>query len=172
MLKRLIVGAIEGLVLGSLAAVVAIKLLGMTSFAGVIAYLMAVVVGLLTGLVAGKPIWAREAKIEAGLKAFVGAVLAAGALWVLRRWANVEVDLSAFGAGRGVIGELPAVSLPLIATALSLLFELDNTGEAKAQAREKAATKARVAAAPGGEAHDELEDEPHIEAPAHRARKG
>ena len=172
MLKRLTVGLIEGLVLGALMALVTIKVLGLASFAGVIAYLIAVVVGALTGLVAGKPIWAREAKIEAGLKAFVGALLSAVLLWMLRRFAQVDVDLGAFGAGAGKIGELPAVSLPLIATALSLLFELDNTGQGKGQTAGAALPKARVEQAEMAERLDVLDDETEADAPARRAHKG
>jgi ABC-type xylose transport system permease subunit len=171
MLKRLTIGLIEGLVLGAVMALVTIKVLGLTSFAGVIAYLVAVVVGALTGLVAGKPIWAREAKIEAGLKAFVGALLAGGLLWMLRRFAQVDVDLGAFGAGTGKIGELPAVSLPLIATALSLLFEIDNTG-GKAPAAGKALPKARVEQAERAESLDALDDEGEADAPVRRVHKG
>jgi ABC-type xylose transport system permease subunit len=171
MLKRLTVGLIEGLVLGAVMALVAIKVLGLATFAGAFAYFVAVVLGALTGLVAGKPIWAREAKIEAGLKAFVGALLAAGLLWMLRRFAPVDVDLGAFGAGAGKIGELPAVSLPLIATALSLLFELDNTGEGKGQAESKALPKARVEQAKMAEGLEAL-DEAEADAPARRVHKG
>lgn len=172
MLKRLTVGLIEGLVLGAVMALVTIKVLGLASFAGAIAYLVAVVVGALTGLVAGKPIWAPGAKIEAGLKAFVGALLAGGLLWMLRRFAQVDVDLGAFGAGAGKIGELPAVSLPLIATALSLLFELDNTGEGKGQAAGEALPKARVEMAEVTEGLDAVDDETEADAPARRVHKG
>jgi hypothetical protein len=171
MLKRLTIGVFEGLMLGVLAALVSVKLLGLTSFGGLIAYACAVVVGVLVGLVAGKPIWARDAKIEAGLKAVVGGVLGGVALWALRRWGGLHVDLSAFGAGAGRLGDLPAASLPLIATLLSVLFELDNTGDASSGA---GASGSRTRVAPGAAAGalDVVDDEVQAEAPEHRARRG
>jgi ABC-type xylose transport system permease subunit len=172
MLKRLTVGLVEGLVLGALMALLTIKLLGLTSFGGAIAYLIALVMGALTGLVAGKPIWAREAKIEAGLKAVVGAGLSAGLLWMLRRWANVDLDLSAFGAGAGKLGELPAASLPLIAAALSVLFEIDNTGGPKGDSSKNSLPKTRVDEVIGREDTDALEDEVDAGAAQRRAHKG
>jgi len=172
MLKRLTIGLVEGLVLGAVMALVTIKVLGLMSFAGVISYLVAVVTGGLTGLVAGKPIWAREAKIEAGLKAVVGALLAAGLLWMLRRFANVEIDLNAVGAGAGKLSELPAVSLPLIATVLSLMFELDNTGDAKGHAEGKTLAKARIEKVEMRESLDAFDDEADADTRARRVHKG
>jgi hypothetical protein len=87
------------------------------------------VAGAITGLIAGKPIWALDAKVEGGLKALFGALAAAGAMFALRQWATeVEVPMSFLG-GPGPVSELPAVSLPLIAAVLGGLFGLDNTAE-------------------------------------------
>jgi hypothetical protein len=121
-----------------------------------LAYPLAVLLGVLSGLVAGKPIWQRDARIEAALKAVVGAVVGGGVMFALRKWVNPTLDLGALGAGE--LGQLPVVSLPLIATALSLLFELDNTGEPAGGAADKARIeqgKTRVA----DELESELEDE-------------
>jgi hypothetical protein len=133
MFRRLLVGLILGLIVGGLAAAALVGGLHMTAFGegaggSAMAYLAAAFTGVLTGLVAGKPIWASGAKIEAGLKAFFGALLAAGLMFAIRKWLTADVNLSFIGAGSGAIGELPATSLPLLAAVLGGFFELDNTG--------------------------------------------
>jgi hypothetical protein len=153
MLGRLIFGCVLGLLVGVLAAVGLVVGLKMTAFAGgaaiLFAYLAAAAVGAVTGLVAGKPVWAANAKVEAGLKAFFGALLGAGALFALRQWAgSVAIDLGAYGPGGAAsIGSLPAAALPLIAATLGALFGLDNTSEPAADAQKPGARK-RVEAAP------------------------
>jgi hypothetical protein len=135
MLRRLFIGLALGLAVGCLLAVGLVAGLKVSAFEGAggiaLAYAGAALAGVLTGLVAGKPIWAPSAKVEAGLKAFFGALLGAGAMFALRQWASAwTVDLSVLGAGHGAVGALPAASLPLIGAMLGALFELDNTGEA------------------------------------------
>lgn len=133
MIKRLFVGLLLGAVLGAVVAAVLVQGLGIVSFAtsgAVFAYLSAALTGVLTGLIAGKPIWSADGKIEAGLKAFFGGLLALGAMFALRQWVHVNLDLGALRAGEGQLGDLPAASLPLIAAVLAGFFELDNTGEA------------------------------------------
>ncbi len=71
MLGRLLIGIVKGLMVGSLLGFGLVKL-GAAMPIAVVAYLAAAVTGVLIGLVAGKPIWAKDAKIEAGTKAFVG----------------------------------------------------------------------------------------------------
>jgi hypothetical protein len=135
MLRRLLVGSMLGLVAGGALAAALIAGLGMTTFAGAggtaLGYATAALAGILTGLVAGKPIWASGAKTEAGLKAFFGALLAAGAMFALRQWAGGwTLDLHSIGAGGPAsVAELPAAALPLIAAVIGGLFELDNTGD-------------------------------------------
>lgn len=90
------------------------------------AYLLACVGGVLVGLMAGKPIWAKGARIEAGLKAAFGAMLGAALMFGLRRWIGFGVDLSSIGLGAGAIGTSPALSLPIVAMTMALLFEIDN----------------------------------------------
>ncbi len=149
MLKRLIVGLFLGAVIGAIVAAVLVQGLGVMSFAdwslgAAGAYLSAALTGVLTGLVAGKPIWSQDGKIEAGLKAFFGALLALGGMFVLRQWVHVNVDLSSLKASSGPaeIGQLPAVSLPLIAAVLAGFFELDNSADAAKDAKtEASATK-------------------------------
>ena len=131
MLKRLLLGLVIGLIVGGLIAGVAVEGLGMLSFAGTggvaLAYVFAAATGVLVGLVAGKPIWARGGQIEAGLKAFFGALLGAGLMFAIRSWLTVTLDLDFLHAGHGLIGNLPAASLPLIAMLLGGFYELDNT---------------------------------------------
>lgn len=170
MLKRLIVGLLLGGVVGAVIAAVLVQGLGMWSFAvsgAVFAYLAAAVTGVLTGLVAGKPIWAADGKIEAGLKAFFGALLALGAMFALRTWAKLDVDLTAVKAGHGLLGDLPAASLPIVAAVLAGFFELDNTGESKKEEGEATGTASKGAAAgkqvrvaDAEEAEEDEEEEP------------
>jgi hypothetical protein len=143
MIWRLLVGFVIGLVVGGLlaAAIVAgLKFVTFDGAAGVaLAYTAAALAGVLTGLFAGKPIWAVDARLEAGLKAFFGALLAAGGMFALRQWGSAwMVNLNGIGElGRGSVGDLPAASLPLIAGVLGSLFELDNTGDKPADASKK-----------------------------------
>jgi hypothetical protein len=135
MLRRLIFGLVLGLIVGGVLAAGLVKL-GVLAFAGdggaALAYIAACITGALTGVIAGKPIWASEAKIEGGLKAAFGALMGAGAMFVLRQWAGgIAPDLSAIGAGAGPIGDSPALSLPVIAAVLGALFGLDNTDSPK-----------------------------------------
>ncbi|SRR5579883_1180270 len=170
MLRRLLVGIVIGLVVGGLAAAGVVAGLHMTSFLGsggaVLAYVFAAVTGVLTGLVAGKPIWASGARIEAGLKAFFGALIAAGGMFALRQWAGgTTVDVGALGPGQALpIGELPALSLPIIAAVLGGFFELDNTGDKnkdedkKGEAPESAKAKKRVEAGTNGKGKARVEE--------------
>jgi hypothetical protein len=141
MLRRLLIGLVLGLIVGGALAAALVAGLGLPTFASIapglsdgfgsaIAYLAAAITGVLTGLVAGKPIWTSGAKVEAGLKALFGALIGAGLMFALRRWAgSLTVDLPAIGArGQTAVGDLPAVSLPLLAAVLGGFFELDNTG--------------------------------------------
>ncbi len=167
MVRRLIFGLVLGLIVGVVLAAGLVRL-GEASFAdggGVfVAYLAAAAAGALTGMIAGKPIWASGAKVEGGLKALFGGLLGAGAMFALRQWATgFDVNLSALGAGGPApVGELPAASLPLIAAVLGGLFGLDNTdsqGDDGPKARKRVAAgdagpvaKSRVAGADDDEA--------------------
>jgi len=183
MIKRLVVGLLFGLLVGGLLAAAVIKGIGMLAFIGgtgaVLAYVFAAVTGVLVGLVAGKPIWSKGGQIEAGLKAFFGALLASGMMFALRRWVTVDVDLHSLGVGPATAtpaGMLPAVSLPLIAALLGGFYEADNTpepaeGDKDKQAESKAAASAngkKVRVAGKGEEEDEGE---LVGAGAKRAKK-
>jgi hypothetical protein len=134
MVRRLFVGLIVGLLVGCAVAAGVVGGLQIHEFSGafgaVLGYVGAALTGVLTGLVAGKPIWASNAKIEAGLKAFFGAAIAAGLMFALRQWGGAfQPDLSFIGAGHGPVGNLPAAAFPILAAVLGAFFELDNTGD-------------------------------------------
>ncbi len=165
MVKRLIVGLLLGALVGAacafaLSRVVQGAVLGTTGL--VLAYVVSAITGVLTGLICGKPIWASEGKIEAGLKAFFGALLAAGGMFAIRRWVKIDVDLSSLKLGHGLLGDMPVASLPLIAAILGGFFELDNSPEPEGEGKKRIATKARVVA-PG-------DDESEAEEPAQKRR--
>jgi hypothetical protein len=183
MIKRLIVGLFLGAVIGAVIAAVLVqgfdvKTFDASSFGAAGAYLAAAVTGLVTGLVAGKPVWSPDGKIEAGLKGFFGALIALGGMFVLRQWVHVNVDLSALKASDGgaEIGHLPAASLPLIAAVLAAFFELDNTGsgaqaEGKGSASDKSGEKNdKVRVGGGEEAEESVEDEEEEAPPAKKRR--
>jgi len=170
MLKRLLLGLVIGLIVGGLIAGIAVEGLGMLTFAGTggvaLAYIFAAATGVLVGLVAGKPIWARGGQIEAGLKAFFGALLGAGLMFAIRSWLGVTLDLDFIHAGHGLIGNLPAASLPLIAMLLGGFYELDNTPSAdddkKGAKGGSDAKKKNVRVAADEEAKAEEEEEPAV----------
>jgi hypothetical protein len=172
MVKRLVVGLSLGLVTGIVLAVALVQGLGVSFLApplghagnAVLAYLAAAAAGGLVGLVAGKPIWSSEGKIESVLKAVFGTVLALGGMWALRRFGTMPMDLTALKAGVGPIGELPFTSLPIITGVLGAFFELDNTPSAKDDkeadaGKGKAAGKSKVRVAEEAEEAEEEEEE-------------
>jgi len=132
MLRRLLVGLLKGLLIGGVVGVLLVKVLGLVAFGAWLAYPLAILVGVLTGFIAGRPIWARGARIEAYLKAAVGALLASGLIFALRQWVNVPIPTLPFELGGGpgaVLGEVPIVALPLISTVLALFYDLDHSGD-------------------------------------------
>lgn len=191
MLRRLIVGLLIGLFVGGLLAVGIIKGLGTAAFVGgggaVLAYVAAALTGVLTGLVAGKPIWSSGAQIEAGLKAIFGALLAAGGMFAIRQWVHLsvpELNLPVVGEMHGDIGNLPLVALPLLGAILGGFYEADNTPEDNEKDKKKglpepAKKKPAAALPPAGangksrvaepDAADEIDDE--LDAPSKRARR-
>jgi hypothetical protein len=184
MLRRLLLGLVLGLVVGGLVAAGFVQGLHVLTFGdgtggALFAYASAAVTGVLTGLVAGKPIWASGAKIEAGLKAFFGALLAAGLMFALRQWGGaIPIPVTAFTEVGRHAGDLPVTALPLLAAVLGGFFEIDNTDGGESDAAGKggkkrvadgdgAKAKARVAA---DEGQGDDADEPAA-APAKRAKR-
>ncbi len=173
MVKRLLFGLVFGLLVGALLSAAVIKGLGMVAFTGtggtVLAYVFAAVTGVLVGLVAGKPIWAAGGQIEAGLKAVAGAIVAAGGMFAMRRWFNIDVPLHSLGIGpvtATAAGLMPATTLPLIAAVLGAFYEADNTPEAddkagtKSKDKKDAKGKVRVAEAKADDDDEELLEPP------------
>jgi hypothetical protein len=169
MLGRLLVGMVKGLLLGALLGFGLVKL-GWAVPGAVVAYLAAAVAGVVVGLVAGKPIWAKDAKIEAGTKAFVGALLSLGLMAAARHWLTMEIP---FPTGALVpyhhealtLGGFAMTSLAAIAGLLGGFYEADNDASGEEAAPEgaqkgKAGKPQRIAAeAPSGEEEEELESE-------------
>lgn len=179
MLKRLIVGLILGTVIGAVVAAVLVQGLGWVNGfpLPVFAYLSAAATGVISGLIAGKPIWSANGKIEAGLKAFFGVLLGLGGMFALRQWAQVHVDLSMLKAGEGFIGNLPAASLPIIAAVLSGFYELDNSpgddeekdSEGSAASSSRGSSK-KVRVVAEAEADDEDVEEPSAKSAKKKGR--
>lgn len=185
MLGRLLIGIVKGLIVGGLVGFALAKL-GFAAPGAVIAYLAAAVSGVLVGLIAGKPIWAKDAKIEAGMKAFVGALLGAGLMYVARRWLTFPVplplgelggantSLGEAASSAGSFGGLAITSLAMITALLGGFYEADNTPEeasqtgAAASKAEPAAKNKRIAAS----ADDlDLDEEAEAEPEKKRTKK-
>jgi hypothetical protein len=159
--RRLFLALIKGPLIGAALAALLVFGLGIVAFGPLLAYLAAAATGVATGALAGKPFWAKDAKLEAGLKAVVGAFMAVTAMFALRKWLSFDLDLSAFGAGKGPLGDLPAASLPLISFVLAVVFEADNAfdvPETSPVPRQRVGTESTDARRV--EADDELESEP------------
>jgi hypothetical protein len=165
MLGRLLVGIVKGLVLGALLGFGLLKL-GMAVPPALIAYVAAAATGILIGLIAGKPIWAKDAKIEAGMKAGVGALLGVGLMFAARRWLTMPLpqqvsDLAHLpsSAEAPTLGTFAMSSLAAIAAVLGGFYDADNTPEPEKPAgkdQKTPAPKARIAQPP---ADEDLEDE-------------
>jgi hypothetical protein len=157
MVKRLGLGMLIGAIVGALfaaGAIAAFQGAGMWTNA-IFAYVFAAATGGLTGLVAGKPIWAKGAMIEAWLKAFVGALLAAAGMFALGKWGgDAPLAIAQLHITKDALAAQPATSLPIVAAVLGALFGLDNTPEKEGDAKTRVATKTRVAADDAGEASE------------------
>ena len=152
MLGRLLIGIVKGLIVGALLGFGLVKL-GFALPGAVIAYLAAAVTGVVIGLVAGKPIWAKDAKIEAGTKAFVGALLGLGLMAAARHWLMIPLPISLgnLAPEGATLGGFSMTVLAAIAGLLGGFYEADNdpTDEAAAPAsgaQAKPAKNQRIAA--------------------------
>jgi hypothetical protein len=178
MATRLLLGLFKGLLVGGLVGLALAKL-GFGAPIAIVAYLSAALTGVLVGLVAGKPIWAKDAKIEAGMKALAGALVGAGLLYAARRWLTMEVPepLARLSAPAGAepaattVGQLSTTSLALVAALLGGFFDADNT-----QGDEGETQAAGALARPGAQriaVDDEaaLDDDEDEAAPPRHAKK-
>ena len=144
MLRRLLLGLLEGLAIGLALSLGSARWLGLAAANSAEALLLGAAAGLLVGLIAGRPVWAREAKTEALLKAVVGAVGGAGLSLAAGHWLTTPLDLSAYRLGVGPLGMLSTVTLPLVATVLALFFELDDSPSTRGKARLQSAPRLRL----------------------------
>ena len=184
MLGRLLIGIMKGLLVGGLIGFGLAKL-GFAAPMAIIAYLAAAVTGVLIGLVAGKPIWAKDAKIEAGMKAFVGALLGAGLMYAARRWLTMplpialgplsaaNLSLGEAATTTGTVGGLAVTSLAAIAALLGGFYEVDNdpsegSSTPDATGKRAPASNKRIVTE---ETDKEAEDELDAEADPRRAKK-
>jgi hypothetical protein len=167
MLGRLLIGMVKGLIVGSLLGYGLVKL-GMAMPIAIVAYLAAAVTGVVIGLVAGKPIWAKDAKIEAGMKAAVGALLGVGLMAAARNWLLVPIpfSLGPLAPEGATVGGFAMTSLAAIAGLLGGFYDADNDAPDEAatppSAGESASKKgSRIAAAASqGEEDEDLTSEP------------
>lgn len=146
MLGRLFLGILKGLLVGGVVFAALVFGLKVALLPALVAYPVAVATGALTGLVAGKPIWSRDGKIEAGLKSVVGALLGGAAMWAMLRWLGPHLPVATLEP-LVKTADPHLLVLPLIAMTLGMLFELDNTPAApeKARVAELPEKRARVA---------------------------
>lgn len=164
MLKRLIVGIILGVVIGGLLGYGLFQVLPGV-MAGVLGYAFAAATGVIVGLVAGKPIWAKGAQIEAGLKAFVGALLSMGLLFGIRFIGLTIPEVAGIPAAE--IGRHAVASLVTISTLLAIFYEVDNTG-----GDEEEGDKKRIAPEKTRVATDGLDEGLEEEEPAAKKKSG
>ncbi len=153
MLGRLLVGIVKGLIVGSLLGFGLVKL-GWAMPVAVVAYLAAALSGVLVGLVAGKPIWAKDAKIEAGTKAFVGSLLGLGLMAAAPNWlmaVPIPISLGTLAPDGATLGGFAMTALAGIAALLGGFYEADNDPSDEAAAlpsgaQSKPAKNQRIAA--------------------------
>lgn len=181
MLGRLLIGIVKGLLVGALVGFGLAKL-GFAAPAAVIAYLGAALTGVLIGLVAGKPIWAKDAKIEAGMKAFVGALLAAGLMYVARRFltmplpiplgalAGANASLNEAVGSAGTLGGVAMTSLASVSALLGGFYEVDNDPSEAEAAPPPGAKKAADGGKRIAAEADELDDADELDEPVEKKR--
>jgi len=164
MLFRLLTGLIKGLLIGAL---VGYGLAAVGLSWGWMAYVMAAVSGVLVALIAGKPIWAKDARIEVGMKAAAGALLGPGLMWLVRSFLTMPLPFDASTlpaldqlASSGLtLGTFSVTALALVAGVLGAFYDVDNDAkepaEGKAKGEKTAAGKKRIDA--GSDAAADLE---------------
>lgn len=167
MLGRLLIGIVKGLLVGGLLGFGLLQLGAGVLASWYLAYPAAALVGVLVGLVAGKPIWAKDAKIEAGMKAAVGAILASLMMFAAQRWLTMSVPSvpglpAGFVDAKATLGTFAVTSLAMIAALLGGFYEADNDAPPEESAKLGPASakelpeKSRVKVDP---LDDELDDE-------------
>jgi hypothetical protein len=158
LLARFVMGLIKGLIIGGLIGY-GLAVAGMATPGALIVYPLAAAVGIFVALFAGKPIWAKGARIEVGMKAGAGAILAPGLMWLVRQFLtmNVPFDVSSLPgldavAGTPEIGMFVVSSLAVVAALLAGFYEADNQPQPQEEGAATPTQKKRVAAGDGGRA--------------------
>jgi hypothetical protein len=152
MLSRLLIGLLKGIVVGGLLGFALAKL-GFAVPGALVAYLGVAVVGMVVACVAGKPIWARGSRIEVGMKAAAGGLLAPALLYAVRRWITpgLPLDPASLGldAAGATLGTFAVSSYAMVAAVLAGFFDADNdpADEEQQTAPKTKAPKARIASA-------------------------
>ena len=98
-LVRLLVGLLKGLAIGALAGY-GLARAGFAMPGAFIGYAAAAVLGAVLACLAGKPIWAKGASVEVGMKALTGVIIAPLLLIAVRRWLTYELPFESAGAAR------------------------------------------------------------------------
>lgn len=129
---RLLKGLAKGLLLGALIGW-GLAAAGFAVPGALVAYPAAALAGAIVALVAGKPIWAEGARIEVGLKAGVGALLAPALMFAVRRWLTMAVpfdvgflpgvEVASGGLG---LGTFAITSLAIIGAVLAGFYDADH----------------------------------------------
>lgn len=178
MIGRTLMGLVTGLLFGGVIAAGLVFGLGWASLPFWMMAIAMVLTGALVGLVAGKPIWAEGARIEAGLKAGFGAVLAVVALWLLNRYTGLtNATALPFGHAKHVAGQVSVMAFPMIAALLTTLFEIDNTPESeeakakRAELAERNGKEGEAAALPKGKIRVDTREELAEKQTAKESRK-
>jgi hypothetical protein len=174
---RLLLGLLKGLVIGALVGYgLAVAGIGWPFMF----YVGASMVGAMVALVAGKPIWAKDARIEVGMKALAGAILAPGLMWLVRSFVSVGLPfdvamlpgLGALQSQGMTLGTFSVSALAMVAAMLGGFYDADNavgdSGEAGARV---AATKKKRVADGETAAIEEAAEAEAIEAEAQQQKK-
>ena len=131
-LVRLFLGLLKGIVVGGL---VGWGLAATGLAAPAFAYVAAALVGILVAMVAGKPVWAKDARIQIYLKMAAGALLGPGLLFLTRKFLTIGLPfetslLPGVAAAPGVsIGMFAVTSLALVGAVLAGFYDADNSAE-------------------------------------------
>ena len=151
-------GLVKGLIVGGLIGY-GLAVAGMATPGAFIAYAAAAAAGVVISLIAGKPIWAKDSRIEVGMKAGAGAVLAPGLMWLVRHFLTMRMpfDVSSL-PGLDAVSSSPAVgmfavtAIALVAGLLGGFYDADNQPAPAEEAKDGAKpSRQRVAAGAGGD---------------------
>jgi hypothetical protein len=136
------------------------------------AYIAAAVTGVLTGLIAGKPIWAKDAKIEAGTKAIFGAILGIGLMAAARQWLLIPIpfSLGSLGPESATVGGFAISALAAIAGLLGGFYEADNDAPPEGASAPRVTGGKATAPKRIAEASQAVEEEEELESPPDQKR--